>query len=52
MDRMRFQGFATYNFDFCGGGFGSRSAGTMLEMSVLTEAEDLNAIIDHFKAVP
>lgn len=44
------QGFATYNFDFCGGGFGSRSAGTMLEMSVLTEAEDLNAIIDHFKA--
>lgn len=43
------QGFATYNFDFCGGGFGSKSAGTMLEMSVLTEARDLNAIIDHFK---
>ena len=44
------QGFATYNFDFCGGGLGSRSAGTMLEMSVLTEAEDLNAIIEYFKA--
>lgn len=44
------QGFATYNFDFCGGGFGSKSAGTMLEMSVLTEAQDLNAIIDHFSA--
>ncbi len=44
------QGFATYNFDFCGGGFGSRSDGTMLEMSVLTEAEDLNAIVDYFKA--
>ena len=43
------QGFATFNFDFCGGGFGSRSAGTMLEMSVLTEARDLNAIIDYFK---
>lgn len=43
------QGFATFNFDFCGGGFGSKSAGTMLEMSVLTEAKDLNAIIDHFK---
>ncbi len=44
------QGFATYNFDFCGGGFGSRSDGTMLEMSVLTEADDLNAIVDYFKA--
>lgn len=49
-DHFLDRGFATYNFDFCGGGFGSRSAGTMLEMSVLTEAEDLNAIIDHFKA--
>ena len=32
-----------------GGGFGSKSDGTMLEMSVLTEAEDLNAIITHFQ---
>ncbi len=39
-----------YNLDFCGGGFGSKSAGTMLEMSVLTEAEDLNAVVDHFLA--
>ena len=44
------KGFAVYNFDFCGGGLNSRSAGTMLQMSVLTEAEDLNAIIDHFMA--
>ena len=43
------QGFATYIFDFCGGGFGSKSDGTMLDMSVLTEADDLNAIIDFFK---
>jgi len=43
------QGLATYNFDFCGGGWGSKSAGTMLDMTVLTEAEDLNKIIDHFK---
>ena len=42
------QGFAVYNLDFCGGGFGSKSAGTMLEMSVLTEAEDLNAAVDSF----
>ena len=41
-------GFATFNFDFCGGGKGSRSDGTMLEMSVLTEAEDLNAVVDRF----
>jgi len=43
------RGFATFNFDFCGGGMGSRSAGTMLDMTVLTEAEDLNAIMDHFQ---
>ena len=48
-DYFTAHGFATFNFDFCGGGFGSKSDGTMLEMSVLTEAEDLNAIIDHFK---
>ena len=48
-DYFTSHGFATFNFDFCGGGFGSKSDGTMLEMSVLTEAEDLNAIIDHFK---
>lgn len=46
------QGFATFNFDFCGGGWGSKSAGTMLDMTVLTEADDLNAIIDHFKDDP
>ncbi len=46
------QGFAVYNFDFCGGGVVSRSAGTMLEMTVLTEAADLNAIIDHFQEDP
>ena len=42
-------GFATYNLDFCGGGFNSRSSGTMLDMSVLTEAADLDAVIDHFR---
>ena len=41
-------GFATFNLDFCGGGMGSKSAGTMQEMSVLTEAEDLNAAVDYF----
>ena len=40
--RFRARGLATFNFDFCG-------EGSMLEMSVLTEAEDLCAIIDAFK---
>ena len=48
-DYFTSHGYATFNFDFCGGGFGSKSDGTMLEMSVRTEAEDLNAITDHFK---
>ena len=48
-DYFTSQGFATFNFDFCGGGFGSKSDGTMLEMSVLTEAADLNAVIDYFR---
>ena len=42
-------GMATFNLDFCGGGLESKSDGAMLEMTVLTEAEDLNAVIDHFK---
>ena len=42
-------GFATFSLDFCGGGFNSRSSGTMLDMSVLTEAADLDAVIDHFR---
>ena len=37
-------GFATFSLDFCGGGFNSRSSGTMLDMSVLTEAADLDAV--------
>ena len=48
-DYFTARGFATFSFDFCGGGVGSRSDGDMTEMSVLTEAGDLNAVIDHFK---
>ena len=46
------RGLAAFNFDFCGGGMDSRSGGTMLDMTVLTEAEDLGAVIDCFKADP
>ena len=51
-DYFAANGFAAYAYDFCGGGYGSRSSGTMLDMSVLTEAADLNAVIDRFREDP
>ena len=45
-------GFAACSPDFCGGGIFSRSDGKMTDMSVLTEAEDLNALIDRFLEDP
>ena len=39
-------GIATYLYDFIGGGNDILSDGTMLEMSVLTEARDLETVID------
>ena len=39
-------GYMAYGFDFCGGGVASKSSGSMLEMSVLTEADDLNVVMD------
>ncbi len=45
-------GIAAFSLDFCGGGLFSRSDGKMTDMSVLTEAADLNAVIDFFKDDP
>lgn len=39
------QGYNVYCFDFCGGSGSSRSDGTPLEMSMLTEVSDLEAVI-------
>ena len=39
-------GYMAYGFDFCGGGPASKSSGSMLDMSVLTEADDLNVVMD------
>lgn len=39
-------GYAALTFDFVGGGVGSRSGGSTTQMSVLTEARDLNAVMD------
>ena len=46
------KGIAVYSFDFIGGGYGSKSDGTMWEMSVLTEAADLCAVLDQMKLRP
>ena len=39
-------GIACYVFDFCGGSEDSKSSGSMEDMSVWTEIEDLNDIVD------
>lgn len=36
-------GFAVYCFDFCGG--------SILGMSIFTERDDLDAVIDHIRAL-
>ncbi len=46
------KGVAACAFDFNGGGRGSLSAGDPKDMSVLTEAEDLNAVMDGLAALP
>ena len=45
-------GIAAYSFDFIGGGYGIKSDGSMKEMSVLTEAEDLSAVLDAMRVRP
>ncbi len=39
-------------FDFCGGGMESTSDGTMQEMTVMTEAADLVAVLESIKCLP
>ena len=44
--RLAEAGVASYVFDFCGGSSQGKSDGSMLDMSVLTEARDLEAVMD------
>ena len=46
---LAMSGFAAYCFDFYGGCKGSKNGGTMLEMSIFTEQDDLSAVIEHVK---
>jgi dienelactone hydrolase len=45
-------GVAAYTFDFCGGGRKSLSDGDTKDMSVLTEASDMNAVLDGLVVMP
>lgn len=46
-DKLARMGFIVYRFDFYGGSHNSKSGGTdMLSMSVLTEKQDLSAVVD------
>ena len=45
------QGYAAVCCDFCGGGKKSKSDLTMKDMSIITEKEDLLAIIDYVKTL-
>ncbi|MBE6478693.1 MAG: alpha/beta hydrolase [Propionibacteriaceae bacterium] len=45
-------GVAGYRFDFCGGSSHSRSDGSLSDQSVLTEAADLEAVLDGIRAQP
>jgi pimeloyl-ACP methyl ester carboxylesterase len=44
-------GIACYIFDFAGGGLKTKSSGTMMDMSVITEVNDLNAVIDFVQTI-
>lgn len=48
---LAMSGFAAYCFDFYGGCEGSKSGGSMLEMSIFTERDDLSAVIEHTKTL-
>ena len=45
-------GYAAFCYDFCGGGIVSASGGKTTDMSVLTEIEDLKAVIAYAKSLP
>ena len=48
-ERFAKEGIGVFIFDFCGGSYESRSDGKTTEMSVLTEAQDLEAVLDELK---
>lgn len=49
LTRLVKSGIAVYSFDFCGGSICSRSDGDSIDMSPITEVNDLNIVIDTLK---
>lgn len=45
-------GYAVYCFDFRGGSPGSRSDGSVLDMSIMTEVDDLMAVMEAIRSIP
>lgn len=50
--QMAKRGYLVYAYDFCGGGHVSLSDGKMTEMSVLTEADDLEHVFNQIAKLP
>jgi len=50
-EKLADAGFATFTFDFCGGGLIVKSTGKTYDMSVLTEVKDLKAVIEYVKTL-
>ena len=46
------EGIGCYIFDFCGGGLSSKSDGKMTDMSVITESEDIEAVVESIRKEP
>ncbi len=46
------RGYAVYCFDFRGGGYASRSEGNPIEMTLSTEVEDYEAVLDMLREHP
>lgn len=44
-EQLAKRGYFVYCFDFCGGSYGSRSDGDVLNMSIFTEQADLEAVL-------
>ncbi len=45
-------GYAAYVFDFCGGSSRSGSDGRFQDMTVLTEVQDLEAVVEYVRSLP
>ncbi len=49
---LAMSGYAAFCFDFYGGSNKSRSGGTMMDMSIMTEKEELLAVVEAAKSFP